>query len=43
MGWLFSDDLLALLRGIRKERMIREAQRRAREQARQAGIEVSAR
>lgn len=37
MGWLFSNDLLALLRDLRKERLIREAQKRAQE-ARQASL-----
>lgn len=39
MGFLFSEDLLALLRDLRKERLIREAQQRAREE-RQASLKA---
>ena len=37
MGWLFSNDLMALLRGIRKERLLREARERVLE-SRKAGV-----
>ena len=43
MGWLFSDDLLALLRNLRKERLIREAQQRAKPGAPPAATSVSTR